>query len=533
MRAQSIHSTMINAVNKFMDFPKETMRPILLGTVSLLWMMYLSGMLELWTMSEEYGHGLMVFGLLIYILYRRRDTMDMNIADSGWLSIPLALLAAFGAIAGVASGITVISMYAVIAFLMAVIFVFGGITLLRKMLVPLLIIWLLVPLPNPYGPMLTSGLQLVSSQLGVWFIRMLGGVVYLEGNVIDMGGVQLLVAEACSGLRYLFPLMSLGAIIGYMLHAPIWLRVTVFVVTIPITIVLNSIRIGLTGLLSEHWGLVHIQGFLHFFEGWVVFIVATLMLLAVLWALLRFSMPRKTIRDVLLFESPKGDYLRMYSSPSSFSKPRLSLLWALVIVMAATAIVTTMLAVRTEKTPERDSLNHFPVTVGEWIAHEYRLPQETEGVAGASEYYIGDFTARDNGSVNLYVSFYETQLHGQIPHSPKVCIPGGGWQIESMRKIVLHDRRGQPFEANRLVIAKGGHRQLTYYWLKQGERMYSQEWRARLDLIRISLFENRTDGALVRVVTEIDPQGVESEADRRLQKFSGALISVLSGYIPD
>jgi exosortase D (VPLPA-CTERM-specific) len=342
-----------------------------------------------------------------------------------------------------------------------------------------------------------------------------------------------MVAEACSGLRYLFPLMSLGAIIGYMLHAPAWLRVTVFVVTIPITIVLNSIRIGLTGLLSEHWGLAHTRGFLHFFEGWVVFIVATLMLLVVLWALLRIAMPGKTIRDVLVFESPKGSSVQTYSSRPSFSGARLGLLWALVIVMVVTAILTTMLAVRTEKTPDRNSLDHFPIAVGEWLANEYRLPQETEGVAGASEYYIGDFTSKDAGSVNLYVSFYQTQLHGQIPHSPKVCIPGGGWQIENMRKIVLRDRRGQPFEANRLVIAKGGHRQLTYYWLKQGGRMYSQEWRARLDLIRISLFENRTDGALVRVVTEIAPQGAEIEADQRLQKFSGALIDVLSGYIPD
>lgn len=526
---------MTELLSRWLRSPDSRVKPFILIILCVLGLMWLTGMVELWLFSEEYGHGLMVVGLLGYILYRRREDFIPESITLAWIAIPLALAAMAAVIAGVASGIAVVSMYGVLAFVVSAILVFGGVALFRKMLVPLLIVWLLIPLPNPYGPMLTSGLQLVSSQLGVWFIRGLGGVVFLEGNVIDMGGVQLLVAEACSGLRYLFPLMSLGAIIGYMLHAPVWMRWMVFLITVPITIVLNSLRIGLTGLMTEHWGLVHTQGFLHFFEGWVVFIVATLMLLTAIWLLLRFFMHGKSIRDALLFESPLDDKslngVSAYRMPGSGQSPKLA--WALVVMLLVTVVMATVLVVRSESLPQREALANFPLTLGNWSAREYRLPQETENVAGASEYYFGDFLSRKDGFVNLYISFYETQLKGQIPHSPKVCIPGGGWRIDSIKKINLKTRNGELFEANRLVISKGSHRQLTYYWLKQGERMYSQEWLARLDLVRSSLFRNRTDGALIRMVTEIEPEQSEQVAEDRLLEFSRLLLDTLPRFVPD
>ena len=526
---------MTNFSGKWLAGANRTLLVQGLAVLCLIWLMWLSGMVALWTLSEEYGHGLMVAGLLGYVLYRRREKLAIEKISYPWLALPLSILAMVAVVAGVASGIAVISMYGVLVFAVSVILAIGGTALLRKFLAPLLIIWLLIPLPNPFGPMLTSGLQLVSSQLGVWFIRLIGGVVYLEGNVIDMGGVQLLVAEACAGLRYLFPLMSMGAIIGYTLHAPMWIRWAVFLATVPITIVLNSFRIGLTGLMAELWGLAHTEGFLHFFEGWVVFIIATLMLLMTVWLLLRFFMPGKSIRDVLLLESPTGAKLSTDASAHRMPMARQSvkLMWSLVATLLVTALMATTLALRSESLPQRDTLTHFPLGLGDWSAREYRLPQETESVAGASEYYFGDFTSRSDGMVNLYVSFYETQLKGQIPHSPKVCIPGGGWRIENIQKVSLINRDGEPFEANRLVIVKGDHKQLTYYWLKQGHNMYSQEWLARLDLVRSSLFNNRTDGALIRMVTEIEPQQSEQVADDRLVKFSRLLLGVLSQYVPD
>ena len=74
---------------------------------------------------------------------------------------------------------------------------------------------------------------------------------------------------------------------------------------------------------------------------------------------------------------------------------------------------------------------------------------------------------------------------------------------------------------------------ISYYWLKQGPRVYRQELLARLDLVRISLLENRTDGALVRLVTELRPGESMDAADARLKRFAAEFVGLIPAYVPD
>ncbi len=503
--------------------------------LGMAWLAYRSGLLGIWVESEEYGHGLMVVAVLAYLVYRRWD--GYRPAHSmPWLGLALAVLAMTLAVVGEVSGISVLEYYGIWLFAVAVAFAIGGFGLFGKLLVPLLIVLLLFPLPNPLGPMLTSELQLISSEFGVWFIRLFGGSVYLEGNVLDMGSTQLLVAEACAGLRYLFPLMSLGAIAGYMLHAPLWMRWTVFLATIPITIFMNSFRIAVTGILVANGGAAHTEGFLHFFEGWVVFIAASLLLAGVAWLLVRLRPGSGNLIDALFPESGGAHPAKAPSDSRAADRSggvRKFMLQATVALILAAAVLPGFLANRDQPLPARKPLDEFPFRIGEWTSRADRLPSIVEEVAGASEYFYGDFHLPSGEAVNTYVSYYETQRHGQIPHSPKVCIPGGGWIIESLEPVLVKRRTGKSFEANRLVTANGGQRVVSYYWLKQGSRIYRQELLARLDLIRFALMENRTDGALVRLVTELKQGEALEAADARLGRFASEFSDVLPDYVPD
>ena len=152
-------------------------------------------------------------------------------------------------------------------------------------------------------------LQLLSSQLGVAFIRLFHIPVFLEGNVIDLGVYKLQVVDACSGLRYLYPMMSLGFLAAYLFQAPLWQRAIVFLSTIPITIAMNSLRIGLVGILVDHFGPQDADGFLHMFEGWIIFI-ACAGLLAGLFSCWRGSdLGEKFFRCVLSAEA-RGSWRR-------------------------------------------------------------------------------------------------------------------------------------------------------------------------------------------------------------------------------
>jgi exosortase/archaeosortase family protein len=112
------------------------------------------------------------------------------------------------------------------------------------------------------------------------------------------------VADACSGLRYLFPLMTLGFIAAYLFNAPLWQRAIIFLSTIPLTVGMNSLRIGIIGVTVNFWGIQMAEGFLHFFEGWIIFMACMTLLLAEMWLLLRFTKPRRTLRDAFVLEPP-------------------------------------------------------------------------------------------------------------------------------------------------------------------------------------------------------------------------------------
>ena len=129
----------------------------------------------------------------------------------------------------------------------------GGYSLFKVAFVPIFFLIFAIPLPYFLDAALSFRLQLISSQLGVFFIRLLQIPVYLEGNVIDLGSYKLQVVEACSGLRYLYPLMSLGFLTAYLFQAPLWQRALIFLSTIPITILMNSFRIALVGVLGDYW----------------------------------------------------------------------------------------------------------------------------------------------------------------------------------------------------------------------------------------------------------------------------------------
>ena len=167
---------------------------------------------------------------------------------------------------GQLSAIFVLSPLAFIIALLGIILATGGFPLLRVAFVPIAFLVFAIPLPHFIDVNLSLQLQLISSRLGVAFIRLFQIPVYLEGNVIDLGTYKLQVVDACSGLRYLFPLFSLSFLAAYLFRAPIWQRALVLFSSIPITIAMNGFRIGMVGVTVDRWGPRMAEGVLHSFR---------------------------------------------------------------------------------------------------------------------------------------------------------------------------------------------------------------------------------------------------------------------------
>ena len=481
-----------------------------------------------WSAQEEYSHGFLIPLIVAWLLWTRRDAIVASIGRPSWTGPVLILVAAAMHIVGKLSALFMLSQLGFIVAVIGVILGFGGYSLLKVTFVPIIFLIFAIPLPYFIDAMLSFRLQLISSELGVFFIRLFQIPVYLEGNVIDLGVYKLQVVEACSGLRYLYPLMSLGFLVAYFFQAPLWQRALVFLSTIPITIVMNSFRIGVVGVLVNSWGPQDADGALHMFEGWIIFVACAGVLVTEMYLLARFGSGRGLLE---VFGSPKV----VASLPPGQSSQSLSRtpLVSCILLMCAIGLAGYFVSARHEIVPERNLFAGFPTGLGEWHGKPSALDASTEQFLGLTDYVLSDYARKDGRAVNLYVAYYASQRNGLSPHSPSVCIPGNGWQITNLERTSFASSDAKvSLPLNRVVIARGQNKQIVYYWFDERGMKIANEYVSKLYLLRDAMFKNRTDGALVRLTTPVYPGEKEIDADIRLQEFMKMVVPSLDGYLP-
>ena len=481
-----------------------------------------------WTSQEEYSHGFLIPVIVAWLVWSRRNALLGSIGTPSWAGPALVALAGALHILGKLSALFVLSQLGFIVALLGITLGIGGAPLLRVMFVPIIFLLFAIPMPYFIDSVLSYRLQLVSSELGTAFIRLFQIPVFLEGNVIDLGVYKLQVVEACSGLRYLYPLMSLGFLAAYLFQAPIWQRALVFLSTIPITILMNSFRIGVVGLLVDHFGPQDADGFLHMFEGWIIFIACAGVLVGEMTLLTRYA-ERKRFFDV--FHPPQVSASLAASHPSPpFGGIPLAICF---LALCVTGIVTLFVSARSEILPERQNFATFPTMVGAWTGHTGTLDVQTKDYLGLTDYILSDYAKKGGIPVNLYVAYYATQRSGVSPHSPSVCIPGNGWQITDFKRIEYTSDDGKiSLPLNRVVIKRDTEAQLVYYWFDERGTQIANEYISKLYLLRDAMFKNRTDGALVRLTTPVDPTEGEAHAEQRLREFTRIIVPALKGYLP-
>ena len=504
------------------------------GALALACALALDGlqlMVKTWTSAEEYSYGFFIPAVIAFLIWQKRDVLERLPFEGSWVGATLVLLGLGLLVLGQLATLYIVIQYSFLIVVAGLALTFMGWRGFKSVWIPLLLLVFTIPLPQFLYQGLSAGMQLVSSQIGVEIIRWFGISVLLEGNVIDLGNYKLQVAEACNGLRYLFPLMALGFIAAYLFKAAWWKRALLFLSTIPITILMNSFRIAVIGVLVDRWGISMAEGFLHDFEGWVIFMACAGVLVAEMWALAKIGGEARSLREVFALELPpppgKDAAIRARSVPLPF--------WGVLLMLVAVALVSAALPPRVESPLQRKDFSQFPLTLEGWQGKPDRLEAIYLDVLKLSDYILANFTATGKAPVNFYVAFYASQRKGESAHSPRSCIPGDGWEITSLEQRNVSGARvsGQPLRVNRVLIQKGDDRQLVYYWFQQRGRVVTNEYLVKWYLFWDALTRNRTDGAMVRLVTRADPRGDLDEADQVLSTFAASIADPLKDYIPD
>ncbi|MEM1363894.1 MAG: VPLPA-CTERM-specific exosortase XrtD [Pseudomonadota bacterium] len=493
----------------------------------------INALLVAWQLPE-YSHGPLIPVLSGLLMLRQLKDVPVETGPvrDRWPGVALLIFAVLLGLAGKLSRIDDIVAYALILWVGAVLLISFGWKQGRQFWPGVLHLVYMLPLPGVLYYKMSTYLQMVSSELGVFFLKLMNIPVFLSGNIIDLGVFQLHVAEACSGLRYLFPIMSFSYIFAALYRGPMWHKAVLLLAAAPISILMNSVRIAFAGWIVNYVGLDYLEGFSHFFEGWVIFVISVALLFLMAWGMLRLHPDRPRLADALDLETAG---LGAQLARIRLVEASRAMIIAVAVVGAA-ALAWEMRPTQIQVKVDREPFVLFPRQLGDWSAGPRQtLSLSVEEVLGADDYHSVTLTSSEAETyVDLFIAWYEDQSDGGT-HSPEVCLPGAGWEIAWLERSDIGPvvGLGEGYEINRAVIQKGMQRMMGYYWFEQHGRHVAWDYEAKFWLLVDGITTGRTDGGLVRLLTPIQSGESEEAAEERLKSVFLELDGVLPRFIPD
>jgi exosortase len=234
----------------------------------------LSSLVRQWASDENYSHGFIIIPFALYFAWQQRRALAIAPTQARSLGLVLVVASLFMMLAGLLAAELFLTRVSLIGVVAGSIWFLWGSRHVRLLGFPILLLFLMVPLPAMVFNQIAFPLQLLASRVGETVLAAVGVPVLREGNVLELVSTKLEVAQACSGIRSLISLLTLGIILGKLTERRLAARFVLAAVTIPIAIAANAARVAGTGLAANWIGPEAAEGFFHVFSGWLVFVAA-------------------------------------------------------------------------------------------------------------------------------------------------------------------------------------------------------------------------------------------------------------------
>jgi EpsI family protein len=185
-----------------------------------------------------------------------------------------------------------------------------------------------------------------------------------------------------------------------------------------------------------------------------------------------------------------------------------------------------------ERNPPREELTTFPYELGSWSGVDLPITQDVREILGPGDFLYRRYSSAGGSFIELFAAYFPSQRTGDTIHSPKNCLPGSGWIPVKAGHLTIPGPDHSQIIVNRYVVAKGEHQQLVLYWYQAHNRVTASEYWAKWYLISDSIRLNRSDGALVRVMSPRANHESMGAVEQRLVEFAGEITPLLNRYIP-
>lgn len=207
--------------------------------------------------------------------------------------------------------------------------------------------------------------------------------------------------------------------------------------------------------------------------------------------------------------------------------------YATVVALLLATGAFLQLRARSETIPHPAPLQRFPNEIAGWQGRDVHLTANVLEVLGNGIFLPRMYESRTQPYIDFFVAYFPSQKSGDTIHSPKNCLPGAGWSPVSASQITFTSQNGRTIHADEYVIQKGIERSEVVYWYQAHGRTVASEYVAKFYLVADAIRMNRTDGALVRVVTPILGREAQSDARARALQFAAIASAQLDPYIPN
>ena len=247
-----------------------------------------------WYHDDNYSHGFLIVPLALYFVWERREKLRKIPVTPSALGLVVVLGSVVVLIAGILGSELFLTRISILGTVVGVILFLFGWAHLRALAFPVSFLLLMIPIPAILFNQIAFPLQLLASQFGESAMGLANVPVLREGNVLILANTTLEVAEACSGIRSLVSLLTLAIVFGYFSDPRGWVRTLLTLSAIPVAIVTNGFRVAGTGIAAHRFGAAAAEGFFHEFSGWLVFVSAFMLMLAVQRAIVRLAPASET-----------------------------------------------------------------------------------------------------------------------------------------------------------------------------------------------------------------------------------------------
>jgi EpsI family protein len=210
--------------------------------------------------------------------------------------------------------------------------------------------------------------------------------------------------------------------------------------------------------------------------------------------------------------------------------------WIIIVLLTSTIFVLQSRG-DVDRVPPSEPLNLMPRSFGPWTAQDVPLTDDTLEVLGKGDFLNRIYTSSAGTEklppISLFIGYFASQRTGQTMHSPQNCLPGAGWVFESGMYTDIQGMDGKNYKVGEYVITNGDVKQFVIYWYQAHGRSIPNEYVAKGYMVTDAIRFNRTDGALVRVITQVLPsESLETAKDRAIH-FTQQMVPSLPRFIPN